>query len=241
MSVVSRGRRAALALGAVALFAPAAHAQTFLSGSNISGCGGGTFISCAIWNASLSNSNKTLTLSVTNTSASSPAYNSKSMFTEFLLGNLNHYSLASFSASGSGSWSAFTGCSGNSNCGFNGFGLNGNEVGISDNTPVGQNGLAAGKSVIFTLTFTTALTPSDFSDVQLGFHDQGGFGACGGSSKGVLNGNTGAPATSASTSTCHGLATVPEPGSAGLLALGLSSLGGLGGVARLRRRFKRHV
>lgn len=228
--------RAALLAGAVALAAPSAHAQTFLSGSNITGCGGGTFLSCAIWNASLSNSNKTLTLSVTNTSQNAPAFNSNSMFTQVLLGNLNNYTISTFSTSGAGSWSAVDGCSGNSNCGFNGFNLNSSVIGSDANAPVAHNGIGAGQTTIFTFTFTGAVSTSDFNDVQIGFHDQGGFAACGSSSKAVFDGNTGAPASSASITTCHGTSTVPEPETASLLGLGLSALGGIGGIGRFRRR-----
>lgn len=228
--------RAALVAGAVAVTAPGAQAQTFLSGSNITGCGGGTFLSCAIWNASLSNSNKTLTFSVTNASGGAPANNAGSMFTQILLGNLNNYTIANFSTSGAGSWSAVDGCSGNSNCGFNGFSLNSNVIGANDNAPTAQNGIGAGQTTIFTFTFTGAVSTSDFNDVQVALHDQGGFPACGSSSKAVFNGNTGAPASSASITTCAGTNTVPEPASASLLGLGLSALGGIGGIGRFRRR-----
>lgn len=237
--------RAALFAGAVALAAPAAQAQTFLSGSNVSGCGGGTFMSCAIWHAALSNSNKTLTLTVLNSSNNAPANNSNSVFTQVILGNLNSYTLANngFSATGAGQWSGggggFTDCTGggpNSNlCGFSGFGLQVQAFGADAH---GNNGIGAGQQTIFTFTFTSALSTSDFNDVQIAFHDQGTPAGCSGSSKAVFDGNTGTPTTASASPTCGG-GIVPEPESANLLGLGLAALGGFGGIGRLRRRFAR--
>lgn len=233
--------RAALLAGAVALAAPSAQAQ-FLSGSNVSGCGGSTFMSCAIWSAALSNSNKTLTLTVLNSSNNAPANNSNSVFTQVILGNLNQYTLASngFTATGAGNWSGggggFTDCTGggpNSNlCGFSGFGLQVQAFGADAH---GNNGITAGQQTIFTFTFTGALSTADFNDVQIAFHDQGTPLGCSGSSKVVFNGNNGTPTSATASPTCG--STVPEPESASLLGLGLTALGGLGGIGRLRRRF----
>jgi hypothetical protein len=235
--------RAALFAGALALAAPGAQAQ-FLSGSNVTGCGGSTFMSCAIWHAALSNSNQTLTLTVLNSSNNAPASNSNSVFTQVILGNLNSYTLATngFSATGAGQWSGggggFTDCTGggpNSNlCGFSGFGLQVQAFGADAH---GNSGIGAGQQTIFTFTFTSALSTSDFNDVQIAFHDQGTPAGCSGSSKAVFDGNNGTPTASTASPLCGGGNTVPEPESASLLALGLSALGGLGGLGRLRRRF----
>lgn len=239
MSVVSRARQAALAAGAVALIAPSVQAQAFLGSGNISGCGGSTFTSCAIWNAALSNSNKTLTLSVTNTTGANTG-NTNSVFTQIILGNLNSYTLANngFSATGAGTWSGggggFQQCTPSNLCGFNGFGLNASALGANSH---GNQGIGSGQTTIFTMTFTTALVPSDFNDVQLAFHDQGPPGNCL-TNKVVFDGNTGVATSQTANPTCGpGVATVPEPASTGLLLTGLSGLGGIGGIGRLRRRF----
>jgi hypothetical protein len=217
-------KRTALVTAACLVTAVSAEAQ-FLSGGNISGCGGNAFVSCATWSAIASGNS--LIFTITNTSNIAPGSNTNSTFTDIGLGNVaSIYTLASggFSAVGYGSWSF----SNNLN-GYNGFNLTADTFGGNSDPGNPQlKGLTDGNTVTFTFTFTQAINPADFLSPQVAIHDQGAYDGCGNSSKAVFNGNTGALAFDGTT--C-GMSTVPEPSSMALLGTGLMSL-----VPMFRRR-----
>jgi hypothetical protein len=230
--------RAAAVLVSLAVTAPAAHAQ-FFGPNPVSGCGGTYYVSCATWHAALSPDNKTLTLTVTNTSGAAPASNSASVFTQILLGNLNSSITPSgFSASGSGNWSGGGGglqiCGSTDQCGMTGAGFLGSGFGANAH---GNDGLGAGQTATFTFTFANAVSSSDFNGVQLAFHDQSQPNGCL-TNKFVANGSSGVAASGSASPSCIGFPTTstPEPETASLLGLGLSAIGGLSGLGRLRRR-----
>jgi hypothetical protein len=199
----------------LAASATAAHADL---GGLVNGtqyCGGNTFSTCATINT-ISYSGGTLTLQVTNTSGSAT-----SVFTAIGLANIGGtFTVATFGASGDGSWVQGT-------SGLSGAGIQSAVIGGEAVAPPPTNGLHDGQTVTFTFTFTGN---PDFTDLQLAIHDQGGTGAggCATSTKLVVTGGV------ANDPTC-GSTTVPEPMTMSLLATGLAGMGGLGAFKRRRK------
>jgi hypothetical protein len=235
---LKRARRGAAALLAsaalVAASAGTAHAQQFLSGS---GCAGQNFTFCSSFTFTQV-SNSAFQLSVTNTSASAPASNAGSAFTQIAIGGHVARNPTTFQDLGAGNFQYDADVSG-----FNGFGLLPNDFGGI--TISGINGaLLAGQTAVFEFGFgsnvfaglTSAQIASTlFANAQVAIHDQGGTGenGCSTSAKGVIDVRTGTP-TGASTllPQCGPTTTIPEPSTYALMATGLL---GLFGVARQRR------
>ena len=210
-----------------------ASAQTVFSGS---GCAGTDFTFCASWTGSILSDNQ-FRFAITNTSNLGPVNNGNSAFTQIAIGGLSLVDPTSMAAVTG--WQYADGVNG-----FNGFGLIQNDFGAITSSGI-NNALLGGQSQNFDFTFGSnvfagmaggdALT-AYFSDVQVAIHDQGtpNVGACANSSKGVMNGLTGAP-TSSSVLDCDTviITSTPEPSTYVLMAAGLA---GLGFAARRRRR-----
>ena len=237
--LLKRARHGAAALLASAAFVAAsagtAHAQQFLSGS---GCAGQNFTFCSSFTFTQV-SNSAFQLSVTNTSASAPASNAGSAFTQIAIGGTSLGNPTTFQDLGAGNFQYDADVNG-----FNGFGLQPNDFGgISI---MGINGaLLAGQTAIFEFGFGTnvfaGLTSEQialqlFANAQIAIHDQGGTGenGCSTSAKGVIDVRTGTPTAPSMLDARCGPPTnvVPEPSTYALMATGLL---GLFGVARQRR------
>ena len=226
--------RKAFAIAALIAAPTALPAQIIFSGS---GCAGGAFTFCASRTGSNLAANQ-FRFEITNTSNLAPANNGNSAFTQVAIGG--------HSLGDPLTMAAVTGWQYDNDVnGFNGFGLNTNDFAAITTNGI-NNALLDGQSRTFDFTFGTdvfsGLTGAQafaayFTGVQVAIHDQGTFGngSCGNSSKGVMNGVTGAP-TTASTNSCDQdittTSTVPEPSTYVLMAAGLA---GLGVISRRRR------
>jgi hypothetical protein len=216
---VSRFSRFLAAAGAgLTLVTSSAQGQSLGSGA---GCSGDTFLFCASWSLTYVNTTS-IRLDVTNTSQNAPANNTGSAFTQIAIGGVT---LADPTG-----MNAVTGWQFDANVnGFNGFPLLQNQFGTITTNGI-NNALLDGNSLSFTFNFgasigTYAAAQTATSAFQIAIHDQGAPTNCT-SSKGVLNGQTGA--TLSTTGSCGGggtSSTVPEPSTYALMAAGLAALG----------------
>ena len=201
----------------IAATAGSASAQNFAG----SGCSGDSFLFCANWSGTVTGS--ILTLSLTNTSNLAPASNPNSSFTQIFIGGLpTGLTAPTITETGAGTFITDPPPSG-----LEGFGLTPFMAGVIADQGI-NDGLRPGQTAVIVFNFGSQSLAGAFTNVQIGIHDQGvpSNTNCS-STKGVLNGVTGASITTP-TGTCGGGGTsssVPEPSTYALMVAGLAALG----------------